>query len=222
MSDFALYNYFRSSTSYRVRIAMHWKGLRFQYHPVHLLNNGGEQHTAEYRQLNAAGEVPTLVHGSFKLAQSMAILEYLDQIPNTPRLFPTGRELGAHVRQFCENINCAHALTNLKTMQYLEKTNLADAKTKDAWLQHWGHLNFAVTERELERHGGQFCFGDEVTAADAFLVPQIFWAQRFSIDLQRYPRIQAVAKNCEGLEAFRLAHPYRQPDTPAELRIGTN
>ncbi|MBX3016870.1 MAG: maleylacetoacetate isomerase [Bdellovibrionaceae bacterium] len=219
MSDFALYNYFRSSTSYRVRIAMHLKSLSFQYHPVHLLNNGGEQHTAEYRQLNAAGEVPTLVHGNFKVAQSMVICEYLDQIRNTPRLFPEDVQKAASVRQFCENINCAHALTNLKTMQYLEKNAGLSAEARGAWLQHWGHQNFAVIEKWIAQHGGTYCFGDEVTAADAFLLPLVFWAQRFHIGLENYPAVRRVVANCEKLEAFRKAHPYRQVDTPPELKI---
>lgn len=220
MSDFALYNYFRSSTSYRVRIAMHLKGLSFQYHPVHLLNNGGEQHSAEYRQLNAAGEVPTLVHGNFRLGQSMAILEYLEQIRNTPRLFPAEPERAARVRQFCETINCAHALTNLKTLQYLEKTAGLSADAKNDWIQHWGRQNFAVLEKWVGEHGGVYCFGDEVTAADVFLLPLLFWGERFNVGLDAYPRLRAVALTCEKLEAFRRAHPYRQPDTPAELRLG--
>lgn len=219
MSDFALYNYFRSSTSYRVRIAMHLKGLSFKYHPVHLLNNGGEQHSAEYRQLNAAGEVPTLVHGEFRLGQSMAIVEYLDQISNATRLFPKDVQAASLVRQFCENINCAHALTNLKTMQYLEKTAGLSADAKNAWLQHWGHQNFAILEKWVSQHGGTYCFGDQVTAADVFLLPLIFWAQRFNIGLENYPNIRKVVANCEKLEAFKKAHPYRQVDTPSEMKI---
>lgn len=219
MSDFVLYNYFRSSTSYRVRIAMQLKNISFKYHPVHLLNNGGEQHTAEYRQLSPAGEVPTLVHGNFKLGQSMAIIEYLDQVVAEPRLLPAEPQMAGRVRQFCENINCVHAYGNLKTLAKLKSDFAITDEQKNQWIHHWAHESFQVTEKILSESAGSYCFGHAVTAADVFLAPQIFSALRFGVDLQPYPQVRRVAENCENLAAFRLAHPYRQPDTLPELRI---
>lgn len=219
MSAFILHNYFRSSTSYRVRIAMHLKGLSFEYHPVHLLNNGGEQHTAEYRQLNPLGEVPTLQHGEFKLAQSMAIIEYLDTIVPQARLIPTEPQAAAKVRQFCENINCAHAYGNLKTLAYLEKSMGMSANQKLPWIQHWAHQSLAVSEKWLTATASTYSFGEQVTAADLFLVPQVFSAKRFEVDMTAYPNIQRVVANCEKLEAFQKAHPHRQIDTPPELAL---
>lgn len=219
MSDFALYNYFRSSTSYRVRIAMHLKHLSFKYHPVHLLNNGGEQHTAEYRQLSPAGEVPTLIHGNFTIGQSMAIVEYLDQVAPDLRLIPAEAQMAARVRQFCENINCVHAYGNLKTLARLKSDFGMTEEQKNQWIQHWAHQSFSISEKLLSNSAGAYCFGDQVTAADVFLIPQIFAAQRFGTDLSAYPHIRRVASGCEKLDAFTKAHPYRQPDTPPELRL---
>lgn len=219
MSDYVLYNYFRSSTSFRVRIAMHLKGLSFKYAPVHLLNNGGEQHSEEYRQLNPASEVPTLVQGSFRLAQSMAILEYLDVAHPTPKLFPMDSQSGARVRQFCENINCVHALTNLKVMAYLEKNFAINAGQKTQWIQHWFHKNFSTSETLLKETAGTYCFGSEITAADLFLVPQVFSGSRFEVDMTPFPLIRQVTENALKHPAFQAAHPHRQIDTPSELRL---
>lgn len=214
MSDFVLYNYFRSSTSYRVRIAMHLKNLSFKYHPVHLLNNGGEQYTAEYRQLNPASEVPTLMQGDFKLAQSMAIVEYLDQVAPHPRLIPSESQKAALVRQFCENINCAHAYGNLKTLAYLEKTLGLNATQKRDWIHHWQHRTLQGLETLLTRFAGTYCFGAEITAADVFLIPHVFTAKRFEVDLSAYSNIQRINTTCEQHPAFKKAHPANQPDTP--------
>ena len=220
MPDFVLYSYFRSSASYRVRIALNLKGIPFEYKAVHLLNDGGEQHKDDYRKLNPAREVPTLIHKGNALAQSMAILEYLDQISTTnPRLFPQDPVKGAVVRQFSEIINCAQTLQNLKVTQYLDRELKANAEQTQAWMNFWQGRCFEALETFLEKHSGNYCFGETLSAADCFLVPHIFAAKRFKLDLSSFKNVLRVGLNLEKLEAFQRAHPFRQPDTPAELRI---
>lgn len=221
MDKLVLYNYFRSSTSFRVRLALEVKKLAYEYKPVHLLNNGGEQHSAEYRSLNPMGGVPTLVHGSNVLGQSIAIVEYLDEaFPQSYQLFSKDPYRKALIKQFCENINAdTHAYGNLRTLQYLEKNFAANEEQKTKWIHTWTISGLNACEKMLEKYSGKFCFGDEITAADLFLVPQIFTAQRFKVPLDNYPLITKIVNHCTGLEAFKKAHPYSQPDTPAELRI---
>ncbi len=218
MSDLVLYNYFRSSASYRVRIGLHQKQLAFEYKAVHLLNNGGEQNSADYKSLNPAAEVPTLIHGDAVLSQSMAILQYLDDVFPQHPLFPKDPFAKAKVIQFCEGINCTQPYQNLRTLQFLEKKFQFSEAQKDQWLQEWLGRNLESSEKILQKTAGQFCFGDQVTAADAFLMPQLFTTQRFKIDLSKYPTILKIQKNCSEHTAFQNAHPFRQPDTPAEMR----
>jgi maleylacetoacetate isomerase/maleylpyruvate isomerase len=216
--DFQLYNYFRSSPSYRVRIALHIKGLEFEYKPVHLLKDGGQQHSEEYRKLNPAREVPALVHESQVITQSMAIIEYLDECFPNPSLFPKEPGAKARVRQLCENINCTHSLQNLKVLQYLEKELGASEAQKQKWLNKWMERTFEVLEEVTTHTAGKFCWGDEVSAADLFLVPQVFSAKRFNIEIDRFKILHRINENCLKLEAFKKAHPHRQIDTPAELK----
>lgn len=225
MNQLVLYNYFRSSTSFRVRLALEIKKLPYEYKPIHLLNNGGEQHSAEYRTLNAMGGVPTLIHhvNSEKRAigQSMAITQYLDEtFPQTYQLFPKDPWQKSLVIQFCENINAdTHAYGNLRTLQYLEKNFSANDEQKTKWIHHWTLAGLNACEKMLEKHAGLFSFGDEITAADTFLIPQIVSAQRFKVPLEPFNKINQVFNHCMGIESFKKAHPFRQIDTPAELRI---
>lgn len=221
MSDLVLYSYFRSSASYRVRIALHHKGLQFEYKPVHLLNNGGEQNASQYRDLNPAGEVPTLVHKSNVISQSMAILQYLDECFPTETLFSKDAYQKAKIIQFCEGINCTQPYQNLKTLQFLEKEMQVSEEKKKLWLNSWLGRNLEASEKFLQKTAGKFCFGDKVTAADCFLMPQLFTANRFGIHFDQYINISKVAKNCSDLPAFKAAHPFTQPDTPDELKITT-
>lgn len=218
MSDLALYSYFRSSASYRARIALHWKGLSFKYLPVHLLKQGGEQNTDQYRTLNPAAEVPTLVHGKHVISQSMAILQYLDEVFPAKALFPRDPYLKAKVIQFCEGINCIQPYQNLRTLQVLEKDFGFLPAQKDRWTQFWIARNMESSEKILQSTAGTHCFGGEITAAEVFLVPQIFAAQRFGVDINQYPTIARVYNNCKDLEAFKAAHPLNQIDTPDELK----
>lgn len=221
MSDLKLYNYFRSSTSFRVRIALEIKQLSYEYVAIHLLNDGGEQNKAEYRKLNPMGGVPTFEHKNFLLAQSDAIIEYLDEaFPLTHRLFPNDIHQKAKVREFCQIINAdIHSYGNLKTLQYLEKNFSATDETKNKWVQDWFTQGLHACETHLQKSSGQYCFADTLTAADCFLVPLVFTANRFKVDLSNFKTISKVNENCLKLSAFQKAHPYRQPDTPQDLKI---
>jgi maleylacetoacetate isomerase len=217
--ELKLYNYFRSSPSYRVRIALHLKGLEFKYIPIHLLNNGGEQHGAEYQKINPAQEVPALWHEGAVISQSVAIIEYLDEAFPNPPLYPKQPHQRARVRQLCEIINCTHPLQNLKVLQFLEKDLGFKEPQKNQWISEWLHRGFQTYEETVRVTAGLFSVGDQVTAADLFLVPQILSAKRFNIDTSGYKLITRIGEACANLEAFQKAHPTRQIDTPPELRV---
>lgn len=220
MARLILYNYFRSSTSYRVRIALNFKNLDFEYTPVHLLNNGGEQHHTEYKKKNPLGEVPTLQYEQEFIGQSLPIMEFLEEVFPEKALLPKDPVKKAKVRQFCENINSfIHPLSNLKVQQYLEKKHGLSAQGKTEWIQHWGKQGLTALEQTLKNEAGEFCFGNSLTMADFCLIPQAFSSDRFGIDLTEYPTIHRINQACLQLDIFKKAHPYRQIDTPAELKI---
>lgn len=210
-----LYTYFRSSAAYRVRIALNLKGLAYQALPVHLLKGGGEQLRDEYRALNPAALVPTLTDDELVLTQSLAILEYLEERwPQVPLLPPdaAGR---ARVRALALTIACEiHPLNNLRVMKYLGEHLAAAEEARREWYRHWTAHGLAVLERHLasEARTGLFCHGDAPTLADCCLIPQVFNAQRFHIDLAPYPTVQRIAEHCAELDAFIAAHPAQQPD----------
>lgn len=215
MAQLKLYNYFRSSTSYRVRIALNFKKIDYDYLPVHLLKNGGEQHQQAYRNLNPMGGVPCLLHNEVIIGQSMAIIEYLEEaFPDKP-LFPSNFESKAIIRQFCEDINSGiHPLGNLQVLQYLEKNYSFNQKQKEEWVQHWLSKGLKAIETNLQKNSdGKFCFYNKLTAADVFLVPQIFTARRFNVDLSHFPICVSVSEHCEKIECFIQAHPKNQPDS---------
>lgn len=217
MSSLTLYNYFRSSTSYRARLALHIKGLEFDYKPISLLK--GEQHSAEYRKINPLGGVPTLVHNGKTIPESFAIMEYLDEVFPTPALLPQDAYLRARVRQVCEVINSfMHPLGNLRTLQYLEKHNGYTQEQKEAWVQHWAAQGLETLETTLKEFSGTYSFGDQITMADLFLVPQLLTCTRFNVDISKYPTLIKINENCLKLEAFQKAHPFKQIDTPEEFR----
>jgi len=219
MDSLILYNYYRSSTSYRVRIALHLKKLPFEYKAVHLLNNGGEQFSESYLQLNPQAEVPTLIHNGQIIGQSMAIIEYMDEVFQDAPLFPSDTYKKAQVRQFCENINSfIHPVCNLKVLKKLEHDCGYDQNQKEAWIQHWVSIGFRTLERTLNQTSGQYCFQDQLTTADLFLVPMIYSAKRFKVDIAPYPTLNKINMNLEKLSAFQLSHPSRQPDTPPTER----
>lgn len=214
-SEFVLYNYFRSSASYRVRIALEMKGIAYEYKPVHLVNNGGEQYKAEYQALNPSREVPTLVHKGKVIAQSLAIIDYLDNAQPTPRLLPTDPYKRALVMQACEIINSgAQPPGNLRVQKLLVEIFKASEEQKDVWTKHWIRYGLETMEAFLKPHAGKFSFGDEVSAADCVLVPHIFNADRFKVPMDPYPTLKRIGESCATLEAFKKAAPSAQPDFP--------
>jgi maleylpyruvate isomerase len=208
-----LYNYFRSSAAYRVRIALHLKGLDFEYAPVHLVK--GEQHADAYRALNRQELVPTLVDGETTVTQSLAIIEYLDERHPRPPLLPPTPAARARVRGIALSIACdIHPLNNLRVLRYLKQTLGASEEAKDAWYRHWIDAGLAALEAQLaaESATGSFCHGDTPTLADICLVPQLANARRTNIALERYPTLVRIDAHCRSLEPFAMAAPERQPD----------
>lgn len=208
------HGYFRSSSSYRLRIAFGLKGLDPEFRSVHLVRNGGEQKTAAYKALNPQGLVPTLEQGGEVFTQSPAILEWLDEQYPEPKLLPDDPTLRAHVRAFCNVIACEiHPLQNLRVLQYLEANYGQALEGKEAWCQRWIGDGLATCEALLVKHPKRdFCFGDTPGMAEVYLIPQIFSAGRFKVDLTGMPNLRRIYANCEALPAFAAAHPSKQPD----------
>ena len=210
-----LYNYYRSSAAYRVRIALNLKGITWQHVGVHLLK---AQHRApDYLKLNPAGFVPTLVSDDGAvLTQSLAIMEYLDEaMPNVAPLLPTGAVDRAHVRALSLSLACdVHPLSNVRVLNYLSNELGVTTEQKNAWIAHWISLGLEAFEQTLaqSRVSGQFCFDDMPTLADCVLVPQVFSARRLNVDLTKFPRIVAIDALCNTLPSFISAHPKHQPD----------
>lgn len=210
-----LYTYFRSSAAYRVRIGLNLKGLAVDSVPVHLIKDGGQQLGAEYRAVNPNALVPALQDEGTTITQSLAILEYLDETYPTPPLLPATPAARARVRALALQIACdIHPLNNLRVLKYLVKEAGVSEEVKNAWYVHWVQQGFAALELQLARspETGRFCHGDQPTLADCLLVPQVFNAVRFNIDMGPYPTIARIAAACDALPAFAAAHPSRQPD----------
>ena len=208
-----LYTYFRSSASYRVRIALNLKGLAYEAVPLHLVRDGGQQHSAAFTALNPAALVPVLIDGGTTLSQSLAIIEYLEETHPEPALLPKDAAGRARVRALAQTIACEiHPLDNLRVLRYLELQLGVDAAARGAWYRHWVELGFAAIERMLVEGAGRFCHGDAPTLADCCLVPQLFNAERFGVPLEPYPTIRRIGEACSGLEPFRRATPQAQPD----------
>lgn len=210
-----LYSYWRSSAAYRVRIALNLKALPYTYHGVDLLKDGGQQWSADYQGVNPQGRVPTLVHDGQRIFQSLAIIEYLDEVFHQPALLPRDPVDRARVRMLSQIIaSDIQPLQNTSTTRYLkEKLGLDDAATA-AWLREWIVRGLDAYNAHLERDrlSGRFSHGDTPTMADCCLVPQLFAAQRFGVDPAKYPRLALIAENCHALAAFQHAHPSKQPD----------
>ncbi|CAB3766154.1 maleylacetoacetate isomerase [Paraburkholderia humisilvae] len=210
-----LYSYFRSSAAYRVRIALNLKQLPYDYLPVHLLRNGGEQFAGAYRELNHDAVVPTLVDDGKVLQQSLAIIEYLEETHPQPPLLPGSPAERAYIRGIALQVACEiHPLDNLRVLKYLKHTVGASDDVKNAWYQHWISAGFKALEEHLvaSRRSGAFCFGDTPTVADACLIPQVFNADRFNVDMSGFPTIRAIYDQANQLSAFADAAPGAQPD----------
>lgn len=210
-----LYTYWRSSAAFRVRIALNVKGLDYESVPRHLLRDGGEQRQPDYLSLNPQGLVPGLEHDGVFLAQSLAICEYLEEIRPEPRLLPGGPRDRAIVRGMALAVACdIHPLNNLRVLQYLRSEFRQDEEAVNRWIRHWIGRGFEALEGWIGRHSsdGRHCYGAGVTLADVFLVPQVFNARRFDLDLAPFPRLAAVSAHLEELPAFAAARPEVQPD----------
>lgn len=214
-NEFVLYSYFRSSASFRVRIAMNLKGLPYEYKAVHLLNEGGEQFKEDYRELNPSRQVPTLIHQGRAIGQSMAIIDYLDRVKPEPALFPADAFQRALVMQACEIVNSGvQPIHNLKVLQELERSFGADTEDKNEWASLWIEEGCHALEKFLAPRSGRFAFGDTVSAADCFIVPHLANVKRFNVNMAPFPTLARIGENCLALEAFRKAAPDVQPDTP--------
>jgi len=212
-----LFGYYRSSSSYRVRIALELKGVDVTHVPVNIMPGVDAQKSSDYMALNPQGRVPFWVEEGFSLAQSNAIIEYIDETSDGSALLPESAQDRAYVRQLV-NIICADVqpLNNLPVLQYLKAELGADAAAVKAWYTHWVHAGFEAFEAMLKTSGkmGAYCFGDTPTMADIHLIPQIFNAKRFDVPLTNYPLISAINETALQHSAFIKAAPENQADAP--------
>ncbi len=219
-ASLTLYSYWRSSAAYRVRIGLNLKGLAFGFEPVHLVQDGGQQHAAGYRALNPQALVPTLCHGERRLTQSLAILEYIDEVWPEPALLPAGPRERQRVRALAQLVACdVHPLNNLRVLQYFEREWHVPQPQREQWVRHWIETGFHAAEALLAEHpaAGDFCEGNRPTLADCCLIPQVYNARRFGVDMARFPAIARIEAACLALPAFDAARPECQPDAPAGI-----
>ncbi len=208
-----LYGYFRSSASFRVRIALSLKGLDYELQPVHLRRD--EQRAPGFLELNPQGLVPALEDGGTVIAQSLAIIEYLEERVAEPPFLPAAPADRAWVRALAQIVACdIHPINNLRVLQYLEKELALDDEARAAWARRWIEAGFTAMEAMLQDDSrcGDHCFGDRPTLADVCLVPQVVNSQRFDVDMDRYPTLARIYGNCMRLSAFADQAPERQPD----------
>ena len=212
-----LYSYWRSSAAYRARIALNLKELDYEIRGVHLVRDGGEQHSDDFHALNPQELVPVLVDGQRIIRQSLAIIEYLDETRPEQPLLPANARDRARVRSLALLVACdIHPLNNLRVLQYLEGQAGLDKEQRDAWVRHWIESGFAAFESMLRDSSstGEYCEGEMPGMAYICLVPQVFNAERFDVDMTPYPEIRRITEACRELEAFRRAAPENQPDAP--------
>jgi maleylacetoacetate isomerase len=210
-----LYGYWRSTAAYRVRLALNIKQISYSQVSVHLVKDGGEQHSPEYLHLNPQALVPTLVDDGIVIGQSIAILEYLEEKYPRVSLLPESLAQKAVVRQLCQIIaSDLHPLNNLRVLKYLSnELNISD-QNKTSWYHHWLHAGFSAFEKIVSdfQAEGDYCLGRELTMADTCLIPQLYNANRFDFPLDEFPRIKQINDNCLKLVRFRDAIPEHQPD----------
>ncbi|XP_074852820.1 maleylacetoacetate isomerase isoform X2 [Carettochelys insculpta] len=207
-----LYSYFRSSCSWRVRIALSLKGIAYDQEPVNLLKDGGQQFSTEFQAVNPMQQVPALKIDGIILSQSLAIIHYLEETQPNPSLLPQDLKKRAQARMISDLIvSGVQPLQNLTILKPLGEKKLE-------WAQQHITRGFQALEQILQLTAGRYCIGDEVSMADLCLVPQVYNAERYKVDLTPYPTITRINKALLELEAFQVSHPCRQPDTPTELR----
>jgi maleylacetoacetate isomerase len=212
--DFTLYGYFRSSAAFRARIALNLKGIKPELKFVHLLKDGGQQHAPGYRAVNPQELIPTLVHDGHTIGQSLAIIEYLDEIQPEPPLLPRDPAGRARVRQLAYAVACdIHPVNNLRVSLYLRDKFGASEEARAQWQRHWISLGFAALETLLQSpETGRFCHGDRPTLADICLIPQMANARRVNTDLAPYPALTRIEAAALAHPAFDAALPKNQPD----------
>jgi maleylpyruvate isomerase len=215
-----LYSYWRSSASWRVRIALAHKQIPYDYRPVHLARDGGDQYRPDYLSINPLSQVPVLELDDDgpgpprRISQSMAIIAYLEELHPSPPLYPADPYLRARARMLAEIVNSGiQPFQNTPALRYIKETLEADQR---AWLHHFLGRGLAALEQSAGLTAGPFLVGAVPTIADVCLVPQLYGARRFGVDLDRYPTLLAAEAACATLPAFIAAHASRQPDTPAE------
>lgn len=208
-----LYTYFRSSAAYRVRIVINLKQINCELIPVSLIKDGGENHQRWYLDKNQSALVPTLeLDDGSTLRQSFAIIDYLEQHHPIPPLLPQNPLLRAKVLALSCDVGMEiHPLNNLRTLKHLKSKYKFDQDMTVEWMQHWMHATFAMMEKTVESDSN--CVGDDVTLADVFLIPQIYNALRWQVDMSAYPRLMCINTHLNQLPAFTNAHPKHQPDT---------
>lgn len=212
-STLVLYSYWRSSASYRVRMALNLKGMSYRIEPVHLVRDGGQQYASEYTGLNPQQLVPTLVDGDQVIRQSMAMLEYLEEIGPEPALLPQDPASRAQVRAIANAIACdIHPLNNLRVLKYLVGKLGAEESEKMSWYRHWTETGLAAVETLLGESAGRYCHGDQISIADCCLLPQVYNARRFGCDLSGLDHIQRICTNLDSIDAIAQAAPENQPD----------
>ncbi|CAM3102266.1 glutathione S-transferase (maleylacetoacetate isomerase) [Legionella steigerwaltii] len=205
-----LYDYFRSTACYRVRIALNLKNIAYEKINIHLVNHGGEQHSPEYREVNPQELVPSLEINGQVISQSLAIIEYLDETYPTPALLPQDPWEKATVRSLALIVACdMHPLNNLRVLNRLKEQFQASESQVSEWYHHWLKAGFDAFETKLQRIKRRqlFCFGDTVTLADLCLIPQVYNAHRFHFAMDNYPLINEINAHCLTLEAFQKAVP---------------
>ena len=216
MADgFTLYSYFRSSAAFRVRIALNLKGIVPDYRFVHLTKDGGQQHNKDYARLNPQEIVPTLLHDGHVIGQSLAIMEYLDEVKPEPALLPKDPAGRARVRQLAYAVACdIHPINNLRVLNYLRKPMGHNDDEVMTWYTHWVDLGLGAIETMLSGSSdtGRFCHGDTPTLADICLIPQMTNARRGRTDLNRFPTLRRIEQACYELPAFDNAQAAKQPD----------
>ncbi|XP_077395672.1 maleylacetoacetate isomerase isoform X2 [Festucalex cinctus] len=207
-----LHGYFRSSCSWRVRIAFALKGMEYDQVPVNLIKGGGQQLTEEYKTLNPMQQVPAVEMDGITLSQSLAIIQYIDETRTGPRLLPLDPKKRVQVRMISDLI--ASGIQPLQNLHVIQKIGAE----KVPWAQHFINRGFEALEPLLKQTAGKYCVGDEISMADICLVPQVYNAERFNVDMSLYPTIQRLNQTLVKIDAFQTSHPSRQPDTPVELR----
>jgi maleylacetoacetate isomerase len=211
-----LYDYYRSSAAYRVRIALNLKGLQYERHAIHLLKEGGQQFSDAYKQINPLSLVPSLQDENFVVSESLAIIEYINEKYPTPPLLPENIKNRALVRAFALTIVAdTHPLCNLRVNNYLASEFKITDEQKKQWIQHWIMVGLTALETQLtiNKTSGNCCFGNAPTLADICLIPQLYSAKRFECDLTRFPALQRIGDYCNDLTAFSDAYPV-EPVTP--------